>query len=179
MPRNAALPTASTIGLRSGCDKRKCVPTKVTADPAIGPRPSTLVQLPDQCHRSRGTASGMAKDTSPSPHDVSFLDRERPDHSIAVGAEMKSHPFRCLSGRSPHEGRVVPQVVEHELITCTRPLAAHQPCPAAVDPVCENLRAYRPSILPLLAAARLARLDRAASLCLVPSHKVSHVDQRE
>src|SRR6266478_2358460 len=93
MPRNAALPTVSTIGLRSGCDRRKCVPTKAAAAAAIGPRPSTLVKLLDRCRCGRGTACGMRKDTSPQPYDVNVLDHPHLDHRERRHEEIKSRPF--------------------------------------------------------------------------------------
>src|SRR6516165_1634026 len=95
MPRNAALPTVSTIGLRSGCDNRKCVPTKAAAAAATGPRPSTLVELLDQCRCGRGTTSAMRKGTSPWPHDVNVLDHVQPDHRERRHEEVKSRPFCC------------------------------------------------------------------------------------
>jgi hypothetical protein len=97
----------STIGLRSGCDKRKCVPTKAAVAAAINPRPSTLVKLLDQCRCGRGTTSGMRMDTSPQPHDVNVLDQAQPDHRDPRHEETRSRPFRCRAGCSLPE-RVLP-----------------------------------------------------------------------
>ena len=73
----------------------KWVPTKAAAAAATGPRPSTLVELLDQCRCGRGTTSAMRKGTSPWPHDVNVLDHVQPDHRERRHEEVKSRPFCC------------------------------------------------------------------------------------
>src|SRR6516162_7468862 len=113
MPRNAALPTVSTIGLRSGCDKRKCVPTKTAAAAAIVPRPSTVVKLLDQVPLRPQHCQWNAEGYLAQPHACKLLDRGQPDHRERRHEEMKSRPVRCRAGCSLPERRVLPEL-RHE-----------------------------------------------------------------